>query len=108
MADPTPLYLATREDIARTPGLFADTVAGALNTHSLWRVRNLNDDPPESRAFALAVLADTDRYLRSTMRVILHSSEQAELTDVTALTDAQVLSMIETVWSNLVAVHSPE
>lgn len=32
---------ATREQIARTPSLFADTVAGALNTHALYRVRNL-------------------------------------------------------------------
>ena len=102
---PQPLHFATREEIARTPGVFADTVAGALNTHALWRVRNLESDPPESRAFALAVLADTDRYMRSTLRTILHSSEQAALEDVTSLTDAQVQSMVEELWPTLVQVH---
>lgn len=101
-----PLPYSTREAIARTPGVFADTVAGALNTHALYRVRNLPGDPAESRTFALAILANTSRYLRSGLRMILYSSEQAGLEDVTALTDNDVLTMVETIWGDLVAVHT--
>ena len=104
---PQPLHLATREDIARTPGVFADTVMGALNTHALWRARNLDvpgGQTEDDMALALKVLADTDRFIRPFMRVILHSSEQAALEDVTALTDAQVTQMVETLWDEFVAV----
>lgn len=99
--------LATREELARTPGLFADTVAGALNTHSLFRVRNLTVPAQQSQAdmdLAVAILADTDAYMRPTMRMILHAAEQAQLADVSALTDAQVITMVETIWPFLLQV----
>ncbi|HWV24006.1 MAG TPA: hypothetical protein VNZ58_07435 [Thermomicrobiales bacterium] len=104
---PQPLHLATREDIARTPSLFSDTVMGALNVHALWRLRNLAVPDQQSEAdmaLALALLADTDRYIRVVMRVILHSSEQSGLEDVTALTDADVTQMVETLWPQFVQV----
>lgn len=100
--------LATREELTRTPGTFADTVAGALNTHALFRVRNLAVPEGQSAAdmaLALKILKDTDAVLRPTLRMILHSAEQAGLEDVTALTDEQVLTMLETVWPFLVQVE---
>jgi hypothetical protein len=99
--------LATREEIARTPGLFADTVAGALNTHALFRVRHLAVPAQQTQAdydLATAILADTDKVLRPAMRMILHSAEQAGLEDVTSLTDQQMVTMVETVWPFLVKV----
>lgn len=99
--------LATREELARTPGIFADTVAGALNTHSLFRVRSLTVPAQQTQAdydLAVAILADTDAHMRPAMRMILHAAEQAQLADVTALTDAEVQTMVETIWPFLRAV----
>lgn len=109
--------LATREELARTPGVFADSVAGALNTHSLFRVRNftiVETDPGPGQQtqadydLAVALLADTDAHLRPAMRLILHSAEQAALKDVTALTDAEVQTMVETIWPFLLKVSGVE
>lgn len=98
------LSLSRRQEIAREHTPFTDSVAGALVTHALWRVRNLESDPPANRAFAEAVLADTDRYVLPVMRLILHSAEQAHLEDHTALTDQQVTSMVEELFPVFVAV----
>lgn len=101
------LSYATREEIAREPSLFTDSVAGAINTHALFRVRNLAVPEQQAQAdldLALAILADTDRYMRATLRMVLHAAEQSALEDVTALTDAQIVGMIETLWPALVQV----
>jgi hypothetical protein len=98
---------ATREEIARTPGLFADTVSGALNTHSLYRIRHLAVPAQQTQGdydLATAILADNDLAIKPAMRMILHSAEQSQLEDVTSLTDQQVVTMIETLWPFLVAV----
>lgn len=98
---------ATREELTRDPGLFSHTVAGALNTHALFRVRNLSVPGQQTEAdlaLAVKVLANTDDVIRPALRLILHSAEQSELEDVTALTDQQVQTMVETIWPYLVQV----
>lgn len=95
---------AQREEIALTNGEFQRQVGGCLYTHA----RYLYDTDHTTRsddemAVIRSILADPAPFAVSTSRAFLHYPSQDSLSDITSVTDNDVMTLIPTLWPMLVS-----
>jgi len=95
---------AQREEIALNNGEFQRQIGGCLYTHARYLYDTGHSTrPADEMAIILSVLADPAPFVVATCRAFLHYPTQDSLSDVTAVTDNDVLTLVPTLWSMLVS-----
>lgn len=100
-----PMTLAQRVQAARQPSDYTDTITAALVKHARW-VHDA-DQSLASKQLAFDVLQDTDKYtLRFARWYLLHPVAD-NVTDVSEISDQNVMDNIPTLWDFALPPEQP-